>query len=306
MLFVDALLNAPLPNLLVVLGAFFVLLAVVSKLATNTPLGTIDADGKGRAVAVVVGPLLIVLGLLVVPAVVPADSTTPAPAPESLPAGTVATLTPSGEETTPPERVTPVDRTVTSTPVQETPIPPDPDRTLVEREPNDAAVSATVVERGVTIGGEVRSTYDPDPSMDSDYFAVWADAGEPIRVDVARAGGPGTLYVVLLDPNGLSEPNGNWLSDVVVVESGDRVRLETVAGQSGYHYVLVSGWIYLVDLDLYFNDGGTGAYTVAVDVGGRADTTAPPISREASSGQVAAARDHGGDVLAEPTVRTEL
>ena len=85
MLFIDSLLNAPLPNLLIVLGAFFVLLAVVSKLATNTPLGTVDADGKGRMVAGIIGPVLIVMGLLVMLAITPSPTPQPQPDPGRAP-----------------------------------------------------------------------------------------------------------------------------------------------------------------------------------------------------------------------------
>jgi hypothetical protein len=280
MLFVDSLLTAPLPNLLIVLGAFFVLLAVVSKLATNTPLGTVDADGKGRMVAAVVGPLLIVMGLLVIPAVAPADPPDDGP---TLVNGTVGTLTPPADDVTPPEQLTETDRTVTATPSQATPIPPDPTRTLVELEPNDAALSATLVEGGVTIAGEVRSTYDPDPSMDSDYYAVWVDAGDTVTVDVTRDAGPGTVYVALLDPDGLPEPSGDWLADVMTVQGGERVRIDTVATRSGYHYVVVTGWVYLVDYDLYFNDGGNGGYVV--DIGAGADRAS------VDGGDVSAERD---------------
>ena len=270
MLFVDALLNAPLPNLLIVLGAFFVLLAVVSKLATNTPLGTVDADGKGRMIAAVVGPLLIVMGLLVIPAITPDSTPQPQPDPGPLTDdGRILTLTETSR--TPPDDLTTQARTLTPIPTEQTPIDPGPDRMLFEQESNDLAATATLVESGVTISGEIRSTYDPDPSMDSDYFAVWVDAGDPITVDVQREAGRGTLYVVLLDPNGLPEPNRDWLSDVVTLPGSQQIQLNAVARQSGYHYVVVTGWIYLVDYDLYFNDGGNGGYTVDIAAtGGRA------------------------------------
>jgi hypothetical protein len=268
---VDSLLTAPLPNLLIVLGAFFVFLAIVGKLTTNTAIGSFDADGKGRMIAAVIGPILIVMGLLVIPSVAP--DPTPAPEPE-LVGVTGERLTENDQ--TPPGDLTPVDRTVASTPEQETAIPPDPDRTLFEREPNDAALTSMLVEPGATVSGEIRSTYDPDPSMDSDYFAVWVDAGDPITVEVARDSGPGTVYVTVLDPDGRSEPNGDWLSDVITVEGGDRIQIRTVASQSGYHYVLVSGWVYLIDYDLYFNDGGNGGYTVDIGtVDGRASLVDP-------------------------------
>jgi hypothetical protein len=274
MLFVDSLLNAPLPNLLIVLGAFFVLLAVVSKLATNTPLGTVDADGKGRMVAGVIGPLLIVMGLLVIPALTPGPIPDPEPTPVPDPNGTGLVLTENSR--TPPPDITAQPRTVTPVPTDVTPIPADPDRMLFERESNDLLTTATLVESGVTITGEIRSTYDPDPSMDTDYYAVWVDAGDPITVDMARETGVGTLYVTILDPNGLPEPNRNWLTDIITVPGGQRVQLNAVARQSGYHYVGVAGWVYLADYDLYFNDGGHGGYTVDIGaVGGQASVIEP-------------------------------
>ena len=104
--------------------------------------------------------------------------------------------------------------------------------------------------------------------MDQDYFAVWVDAGDPITVDVAREAGMGTMYVTILDPTGLPEPNRNWLSDVATLPGSQRIQINTVASQSGYHYVLVSGWVYLVDYDLYFNDGGNGGYTIEIGASG--------------------------------------
>lgn len=269
MMFIDSLLAAPLPNLLIVLGAFFVLLAVVSKIATSTPLGTLDADGKGRTVAAIIGPILIVMGLLVIPAVTPA--TTPSPLDQEFVNQEVASLTPESREETPPERATGVDQSLAdTTPNDPAPLTPQTGTRLFEVEPNDDAFDADVLESGDSISGEVLSTYSADPSLDSDYFAVWVDAGDPLTVDVSRAGGVGTLYVVVLDPNGLSEPSGNWLSDIVPVGSDGMARVDTVASQTGYHYVLVSGWIYLTDLDLYYNDGGNGGYTVTVGSGGQA------------------------------------
>ncbi|WP_372911569.1 PPC domain-containing protein [Salinigranum sp.] len=269
MTFIDSLLAAPLPNLLIVIGAFFVLLAVVSKITTSTPLGTLDADGKGRTVAAIIGPILIVMGLLVIPAVTPAA--TPSLPDQELSGLEVAPLTPESRDGTPPERATGVDQSLAdTTPNQPAPLTPNAGERLSEVEPNDDAFDADVVEPGDSISGEVFSTYSADPSFDSDYFAVWVDTGDPLTVDVTRAGGAGTLYVAVLDPNGFSEPSGTWLSDIAPVGSDGSVRVDTVASQTGYHYVLVSGWIYLTDLDLYYNDGGNGGYTVTVGPGDRA------------------------------------
>lgn len=289
MSFVDSLLAAPLPNLLIVLGAFFVLLAVVSRITTSTPLGTLDADGKGRAIAAIIGPVLIVMGLLLIPAVAPTPAPTASPPDQEMASQGVATLAPSRDET-PPERATAVDQSLADrTPSRTTPRTAPAGERLFEVEPNDDALSADVVELGGSISGEVASTSSADPSLDSDYFAVWVDAGDPLAVEVSRAGGIGTLYVVVLDPNGLSEPGGDWLSDIVPVGSDGVARVDTVASQSGYHYVLVSGWIYLTDLDQYYNDGGNGGYTVTVGSSSRASLPPEPVS---AAGATTLVREH--------------
>lgn len=256
----DSLLNAPLPNLLIVLGAFFFLLAIVSEI-TDTPLGSLTADGYGRAIAFAIGPLFLALGVVVLLVTTPVVPAAGPNTEQTSASGAVGTLTPSGMDTTPPERLTPLDHTLTRTPQEETPTTSTSGRLLLEREPNDDAFNADVIGVGDSISGEVRSTYSADPWLDSDYFAVWVEAGDPVTVDVIRDGGVGTLYVVVLDPNGLPEPSGDWLLDTMLVQSGGRVQVDTVASQTGYHYVYVGGFVYL---DQYYTDGGNGGYTVEI------------------------------------------
>lgn len=266
MTFHEPFFEAPLSNVLIVTGVLVLLAAVLGGLP-----GMHRMDEKGRKAAWVVGPSLIVVGLVVVPAILPTPgpsppaTATPTDALDVATATATATREGSTDPTDEPGPVTEADPVTEDRPTQR---PDDPGASVVrESEPNDAAVDATLLEAGATGEGSVAPPLGAYQTVDTDQFAFWATAGESVTVEVTRRGGVGTLYAVLYDPNGHSEPSQVLVDDLTAVESGGTMRVETTARQTGYYYVMVTGAFYFIDIDWYLYDGGHGDYTVQVETG---------------------------------------
>lgn len=217
------------------MGQVLVLLAgVLGKLP-----GMERIDERGRTAAWVVGPTLIVLGLLLVagvgdgdgrePPVTPAD---PADGPSSPDVAT---------DSGPPTLVT-----------------------VREIEPNDAAQGATLLPPASVGEGAIARPAGGAETADTDQFRFWATAGESVTVEVSRNGRFGTLYAVVYDPTGDSEPTRSLVNDVAPVGGSGPVTIEFTPRQTGYHYAVVTGSFTFNDIDFVRFDGGYGEYTVRV------------------------------------------
>jgi hypothetical protein len=239
MIFLEPFLEAPLANVLIVIGVLIIFAAIFGGLP-----GMDRIDEKGRKAAWVLGPLLVAVGLMFVVGLLPPIDT-------------------NGDTTGEPQNSSP---TSTPTPELNTDTPePTVESAVLESEPNENLGTATVLESD-SIGEGVVNPTDAYGLNDVDCFAFPVTAGESVSVEVARTAGSGTLYTYLSNRTGHSEPSGYFLSDLLSVPSGESVRQETVARTTGYYYVVV-GNAYYDDYGSLYSDGGFGEYTIRVETG---------------------------------------
>ncbi|MWG35197.1 PPC domain-containing protein [Halomarina oriensis] len=246
MQFVETLFEAPLANVLIGAGVLVLLAGVLGTLP-----GLERIDERGRRAAWVVGPALILTGLLLVSGVV-TNETTPAEG--------------TGDTNGLAVPTTPSDTRPTAAPGASAPTTGS--TSLVQEiEPNDAAQRATLLPPGATGAGTIARPPGGYETADTDQFRFWAVAGEAVTVEVSRDGGYGTLFAVVYDPNGGSHPSRSLQNDVAPVGGGGPLTVEFIPQTTGYHHVVVTGSFDFGDIDYQRFDGGYGDYTVRVEGG---------------------------------------
>lgn len=228
----ELLFEAPVANVLIGAGVLVLLAGVLGKLP-----GLDRIDDRGRRAAWVVGPALILVGVVLVAGAAGGGTGT------DDPEGFGDTLPPATEETTPARTPT----------------------TVREVEPNDRANGATLLPPAAVGVGTITPPSGGAETADTDQFRFWAEAGEAVIVELSRDGGFGTLYTVVYDPNGASEPSQSLVNDVTPVGGGGPVTVEFTPRQTGHHYVVVSGSFTFTDIDFVRFDGGHGDYTVRIE-----------------------------------------